>query len=667
VKTSNLQHRTSNVQWIIPLLLALITVLVYLPVRQHHFVSYDDPKYVTGNRMVQAGLTWGGAAWAFTTGQTGNWHPLTWLSHMLDVQLFGASPAGPHLVSVLFHTANTVLLFLLLRRLTGALWCSAWVAALFALHPLHVESVAWVAERKDVLSGFFFLLTLLAYARYAQSQLGTLALDARRPARNYVLALFFFALGLMCKPMLVTLPFIMLLLDYWPLQRFNASTLQKAVVEKIPFFLLSAISCVVTFVMQQKDGDVQSLSAFPAGERVGNALVSYARYLGKTFWPADLAVFYPHPGHWPAAQATFAAILIAGLCLAVLWFGRRFPFAVTGWFWFFGMLIPTVGLVQVGNQSMADRYMYLPSIGLFVILAWSAREISLRWRSARGAMAMMGGLAVIACGVVTIGQLQHWQDDESLFRHALTVTRGNFVAHNNLGNDLLRRGQVAEAIVQYQQALAIQPGYELAHCNLGAALLQRGEVDEAIVEFQKALALQADLSAAHEQLGNALIQKGQVDEAVMHYEKALESQPDLTQAHVDLASALLEKGQAREALAHGWAALKMQPDDPAIMSDMAWVLATWPEASVRNGTQAIQLAEQANRLTAGQDAITLRALAAAYAEGGQFAKAVSTARNAVELAASQSNQPLAAALQSEIRLYQTGAPFRETPPPARKS
>ena len=635
--------------------LALITVLVYLPVRQHHFVSYDDPKYVTANRMVQAGLTWGGTAWAFTTGLTGNWHPLTWLSHMLDVQLFGAGSAGPHLVSVLFHTANTVLLFILLRRLTGALWCSAWVAALFALHPLHVESVAWVAERKDVLSAFFFLLTLWAY--------GEFKVQGSKFKVFYWLALGFFALGLMCKPMLVTLPFVLLLLDYWPFQRFNVSTLQRAVVEKIPFFLLSALSCVVTFVMQRKDGDVQSLTNFPIDERIGNALVSYARYLGKTFWPADLAVFYPHPGHWPAAQVVFAAILVSGLCLAVVWFGRRFPFAVTGWFWFFGMLIPTVGLVQVGNQSMADRYMYLPSIGLFIMLVWGAREISQRWRSAKDVMVMAGGLTVIACGGMTIGQLQYWQDDESLFRHALAVTQGNFVAHNNLGNDLLRRDQVEEAIVQYQQALAIQPGYELAHCNLGAALLQRGQVDDAIIEFQKALALQANLAAAHEQLGNALIQKGRVDEAVMHFQKALESQPDLAQAHVDLASALLEKGQACEALAHGWAALKLQPDDPAIMSDLAWVLATWPEASVRNGTQAIQLAQQANRLTRGQDAITLRALAAAYAEGGQFAEAVSTARRAVELAVSQSNQALAVALQSEIKLYQTDAPFREALPP----
>jgi tetratricopeptide (TPR) repeat protein len=669
---------------LICLLLAVVTVLVYLPVQHHSFVSYDDPLYVTGNRPVQAGLTWAGAKWAFTTGHASNWHPLTWLSHMLDVQLFGASPAGPHMVNMFIHAANTVLLFIVLRRLTSALWRSALVAALFALHPLHVESVAWVAERKDVLSAFFFLLTLLMYARYVDgnprsstpdSQPSTpLALDPRLlgPAKrredgstlDYCSALLFFALGLMSKPMLVTLPFVLLLLDYWPLRRLAISDwrlgIRHRIREKVPFFLLSALSCVVTFVMQRKNGDVQSLTKFPVSERIGNALVSYARYLGKTFWPADLAVFYPHPGHWPVAQVVFAAILVAGLCLGALWFGRRIPFAAMGWFWFLGMLVPAIGLVQVGSQSMADRYTYLPLIGIFIILSWGAAEVLARWRLPKAVIGIMAGLAVVACAVRTEGQLRHWQDGESLFRYALAVTKGNFVAHNNLGNALMHEGRVDEAIAHYQKALAIQPDYDLAHNNLGFALFQKGELDEAIAHFQKALVIQPDLVAAHYQLGNALLQKGRVNEAVVHYQKALEIQPDFADGHVNLANALLQKKQVREALAHCRAALKFQPDNPEILSDLAWVLATWPDASVRNGTEAIQLAQRAIQLTGGRDPMTLRALATAYAEAGQFGKAVSTARRALELAESHSNAALADTLRSDIKLYQADSPFRDT-------
>jgi tetratricopeptide (TPR) repeat protein len=373
----------------------------------------------------------------------------------------------------------------------------------------------------------------------------------------------------------------------------------------------------------------------------------------------DLAVFYPHPGHWPAAQVVFAEMLVAGLCLGVVWFGRRLPFAVTGWFWFFGMLVPTIGLVQVGNQSMADRYMYLPLIGLFIMVAWGAGEALARRRWPKTVIGIVAGLVLVACAVRTQEQLRYWRDSESLFRHALAVTKGNYVAHNNLGNALLRKGQVDEAMAHYQKALAIQPDYELTHCNLGSALLQRGQVDEAIAHFQKALAVQPGLAVAHDQLGNALLQKGRVDEAMVHYQKALEGEPDFADAHINLASALLQKGQVREALAHCRAALKIQPDNTEILSDLAWVLATWPEASVRNGTEAMELARKADQLSNGQDPVILRALAAAYAEGGQFAKAVNAARRALKLAESQSNPALADALRSEIKLYQTDSPFRD--------
>jgi len=752
------------------LLLALVTLLVYLPARQHDFVSYDDPVYVTSNRYVQAGLTWAGVRWALVSTYAGNWHPLTWLSHMLDVQLFGPGPMGPHLVNVLFHAANTVLLFVLLRRLTGALWRSALVAALFALHPLHVESVAWVAERKDVLSGFFFLLTLLAYAHYVERS----KVQSPRSKVFYWLAWLGFALGLMSKPMLVTLPLVLLLLDYWPLKRFTIYdtdscrvfaihrslhfTLWPLVREKIPFLLLSAMSCAVTYGAQKEGGAVRTLASFSMGERVGNALVSCARYLGKTFWPADLAVLYPHPGHWPPGQVVLAAILVGGLCLGALRIGRRFPFVATGWFWFLGMLIPTIGLVQVGNQSMADRYTYLPSIGVFIILAWGAGEAFVRWRLPKAVIGIATGLVLIACAVRTGDQLRYWQNSESLFRHAIALTQGNFLAHNNLGNALLDRKQVDEAIMEFHKALEIKPDYADAHVNLGNALLAQKRVEEAMTQFQTALQIQPGSAEAHYNLGNVLLQKGRTDEAILHFRraaeispdhvmarnnlantllqkgqvdeailyyraaleirpdfvvarhnlgtallqkgqtneaiaqfrsivelqpsgantlnnlgwalrqagqldeavaqltKALEIRPDYPEAHGNLAKTLALKGQVREAVAHYRTALKLQPDDPQNLSELAWLLATWPEASFRNGTEAIELARKADQLSNGRDPAALRVLAAAYAEGGQFAEAVSAARRALELA--ESNAVFAEELRSELKLYEAGAPVR---------
>jgi tetratricopeptide (TPR) repeat protein len=730
------------------LLLVVVTLITYLPVRHHSFVFYDDSDYITGNRMAQAGLTWAGVKWAFTTGHSSNWHPLTWLSHMLDAQLFGTGPTGPHVVNVLFHVTNTVLLFIVLRRLTGALWRSALVAALFALHPLHVESVAWVAERKDVLSAFFFLLTLWAYTKYAEPS----------PVRNpnskawYGCALLLFALGLMSKPMLVTLPFVLLLLDYWPLRRMpevrgqvrgtksevrwkksithhgSRVTLRSLAWEKVPFLLLSALSCVVTFVAQRKGGAVRSLASFSMSERIENALVSYARYLGKTFWPADLTIFYPHPGHWPAGQVVIAAILVAGLCLGIVWFGRRVPFAATGWFWFCGMMLPVIGLIQAGGQSMADRYTYLPLIGVFIILAWGAGEAFMRWRVPKAAIGIAAGLVVVACAVQTGGQLRYWRNSESLFRHAIAVTKENFVAHNNLGNILLDKGQVDKAITHYQKALEIRPGYADAHNNLGNALLQKGRVDEAIAHlqkaleilpddalahvnfgnallqkgqadraithYQKALEIRPDDAGAHNNLGTALLQKGRVDDAITHFQKALEIQPDYANAHYNLGNALLRKGQmdeaithlkkaleirpddadthndlgfvllrkghVHEAMAHYQTALKLQPDNARTLSNLAWVLATWPEASIRNGAKAIELAQRANELSDGRDGLVLLKLAAAYAEGGQFAEAVTAAQRALQLADAQSNAALADMLRSQLKLYQAGSPFRDT-------
>ncbi|MGA3267810.1 MAG: hypothetical protein ABSE16_13415, partial [Verrucomicrobiota bacterium] len=448
---------------LIGLLLALFTLLVYLPAGHDSFLVYDDNDYVTDNQAVQDGLTWGGVKWAFTTGHAGNWHPITWLSHMLDCQLFGLNPGPQHLVNVLFHTANTVLLFVLLLRLTQALWPAALVAALFAWHPLHVESVAWIAERKDVLSTFFGLLAVLAYAqavgaepRPAAEKTGAAAADVPRfthhASRFHCLALLCFALGLMSKPMLVTLPFVLLLLDYWPLRRLNASTLQRLAAEKIPYFLLAAISSVVTFLVQRQSEAVISLARVSLRYRLENAPVAVGRYLLKLFWPADLAAFYPLADKI-SPLAVLAAIAVLAVVTVVAWRARRrAPYVLVGWLWFLGTLVPVIGLVQVGGAAMADRYSYIPSIGVFLAVAFGVRAAAQRWQIPRFAVPAAAMVILAGCLVATAHQLRFWRDSDTLFRHALAVTTNNDVAHVNLGVTLDQEGRYEEALAEYYAA-----------------------------------------------------------------------------------------------------------------------------------------------------------------------------------------------------------------------
>ena len=467
------------------LLLVAVTLAVYWPVMRYDFINYDDPDYFTANTHVQTGLTLPNMVWAFSTRRTTNWHPLTWLSLMLDAELFGKGPVGPHFTNLLLHAANTVLLFLLLRRLTAANWRSALVAALFALHPLHVESVAWISERKDVLSTFLGLLTLLFYAGYAQG----VTVDTCRVTRTesilsrvtchvsrfYWLALLFFVLGLMSKPMLVTLPLVMLLLDWWPLGRMSrvegrGSRVRSLVLEKIPFFLLSAISCVVTFIAQQKGGSVISLVKISFAGRIENTFVSYARYLGKTFWPSHLAVLYPHPIHWGAGLIVFSLVLVIGFSVAAVWFGRQHPYVPMGWFWFVGTLVPVIGLVQVGIQSMADRYTYLPLIGVFMVVVWGFDEARVKWRLPETLVLFLAGMFLLAGAWATRSQLSYWRDSETLFRHTLAVTENNYLAYNNLGTCLSEKGQLAEARDCFQKSLRIKPNNVDALCNMGSVL-----------------------------------------------------------------------------------------------------------------------------------------------------------------------------------------------------
>lgn len=562
------------IEWIVPAVLAIITLIVFWPVVGFDFINYDDPRYVTTNAHVLGGLTWENFRWAFQAGYASNWHPLTWISLMLKVQLFGAGAAGFHAMNLFLHAANTVLLFFALRQLSGAFWRSAFVAALFALHPLHVESVAWISELKDVLSTFFTMWMLIAYNGYVKNlttKASETISDAKLAPRFgvfksgcYWLALFSFVLGLMSKPMLVTMPLVLLLLDYWPLQRREVLSgrlllgIARLTLEKIPFFLLSLASCGITFIAQKNGGAVQTLTNFPLDDRIENAFVSYARYLGKTFWPENLTIYYPYP-HWPLVSVILAIILVVGLCLGVLKFVRRFPFAVTGWGWFLGMMIPVIGLVQVGNQSMADRYAYMPSIGLFIVFVWGADEIFTRWRLSRTTVGITAAAIMSILAWRTTGQLRYWQDSESLFRHAIAVTEPNGDLQNSLGEALLSKGQVTEAIGHFQSALEMEPDFAEADSNLGRALVQEGQTDAAMIYFQKALEIDPGLFEANNNLAVILAHKGQLDEAIAHYKKALESEPDDAKIHHNLANALLGKNRVEEAIAHYQRALEINP------------------------------------------------------------------------------------------------------------
>jgi tetratricopeptide (TPR) repeat protein len=662
--------------WLIAALLALVTITLYWPAMRHDFVNFDDPDYVTANPHVQGGLTWSGLKWAFcNTEQAAYWAPLMWLSHMLACQLFGLNPWGHHLINVLLHAVNTVLVFLLLRRLTGALWRSVLVAALFGLHPLRVESVAWVTERKDVLSTCFGLLALLAYTRYAQhvtsdqcqvtrtnsplspvTRLPAEALaKAGHSSRCYWLALFFFALGLMSKPMLVTWPFVMLLLDYWPLQRVSSfkfsvsspgttpsstlnpqlpsatkrseggSTLNHLLFEKWPFFGLAAVASVVTFLVQQHGGAFLGVENLSLGARSGNALISYCRYLGKLFWPMDLAVFYPHPGHWPVEQVFLAGGLILGI--SVLFFVKRgrYPFLLMGWLWFVGTLVPVIGLVQAGWVAMADRFTYIPSLGVLVVVIWGAYELTRRWRYHELALSVAGCLAIVLCIGLTRQQLGHWQDSEALYRHALEVTENNYLAHNNLGHVLLKKNQIDEAISQFQEAIRLKPDFANAHYNLGVALNKKGQTDEAIRQYQEAIRLPPDYAATHNNLASALVEKGQTDEAISQYREAIRLKPDYAGAYNNLGNVLLDKGKINEAINQYQKAIRLAPDDADTHYNLGTALGMKGQTD-----EAISQYREAIRL-APDYADAHNNLGNALSRKGQTDEAISQYREAIRL------------------------------------
>jgi Tfp pilus assembly protein PilF len=590
-------------QPVLPALLIFGAALcAYWTATHNDFVGFDDPVYVTGNRHVQQGLTWESVAWAFTTSEGGNWHPLTWLSHMLDCQLFGLSPWGHHFVSILIHALNAALVFLVFFQLTGATWRSFIVAGLFALHPLRVESVAWVAERKDVLSGFWFLLTLLIYGKYVSSakDRGEQKFEVKNSrsepnsngtnanssgsrltdsVRFYLLTVVTFTMGLLSKPMLVTLPFILLLLDYWPLRRVQSgekcgvssvegeqSACWRLVVEKSSFFALATISCIITMIVQGKGG-AMSLSV-PLFQRVENALVSYCRYVGKIFFPSNLAFFYPYQNGWPVIVIALSALLLAGISiLAIVWW-RRHPYLLMGWLWFLGTLIPVLGLVQVGEQALADRYTYIPSIGFLIALVWGTHELTRGWKfQGRVFGAIMVVLGVI-CALKTREQIAIWKDNETLFSHAIAVTQKNYIAHNNLGTTFEKQGRWDEAAAQLRQAIAEKPDYAPAHKNLGVVFERQGDSTRAADEYREAIRLDPNYAEAHNDLGALLNARGRTDEAIGEFQQALRLKPDFTEPHFNLGLVYTRKGLVDAAIREYESVLKIQPDSADVHNNL---------------------------------------------------------------------------------------------------
>ena len=660
---------------LICLALAVVTTALYLPMTHHDFVNFDDDDYITSNSHVQAGLTWAGLIWAFQTGTAANWHPLTWLSHMLDCQLYGLYAGGHHSTNLIFHVVNTLLLFLWLNQLTGALWRSAFVAALFAWHPLHVESVAWAAERKDVLSTFFWMLTLIAYTRYAQKRsrvegrgsradIVVQALDSRLSTLDYILALLIFACGLMSKPMVVTLPFVLLLLDFWPLNRFppgsSARSIINIIVEKLPFFALTLVASVLTYSVQTSDQALWLSAELPFSSRVANALWAYERYISKTFWPADLAIIYPHPYHWPAGLAVGAALLLALWSGLFIWRARQNPYLLVGWFWFLGTLVPTIGLVQVGSQSMADRYMYIPSIGLFILVVWGVDDF-LNWRPRwRRITTLVGGVALAGCLVATRIQLSHWQNSIKLFRHAIEATTDNFVAYTCLGETLRDLGMEKDAMMFCAEAVRIAPNSPVAQYNFGMALLQDQRLGEALEHLEAAARLAPCNSDIQYNLGLVLLLHGKPDEAARCFAAALVERPDFAEAHRRLAQALSQQYKSKEAIFHYRAALQLKPDFADALNELAWILATAPDSTLRSGAEAVPLAKRACELTKKQQAAFLTTLSAACAEAGQFPDAMVAAQRAGQLAQLAGQKEIAAQDEELLKLYQAGHPFRET-------
>ena len=606
------------------LALAVGTLLVFGQICHHDFISFDDHEYIVENSHVYTGLTRENIVWAFTKIHAFNWHPLTWISHMLDCELYGLKAGGHHFTSVLFHLANAFLLLIVLKGMTGHFWPSFFVAAAFALHPLHVQSVAWAAERKDVLSTFFWMLTMWAYICYAH----------RPSVKRYLLALFGFGLGLMAKQMLVTLPFVLLLLDYWPLNRFKAKnqstepvdtftasiTNRRLILEKLPFLVLSFVASVTIFLVQQQTGVMRSAMTHPLPHRISNAFVSYIVYIQKMFWPNHLAVFYPHPGgNLPAWRVVMSILLLIGVTAVVFRKVRKTPYLAVGWLWYLGTLVPVIGLVQVGDQAFADRYSYVPLTGLFIMAAFGLPEFLGRLRYHKEMLSFSAVAVLCVLGFLSWGQAKHWQDNVTLYRHATRVVQDNWWAHYKLGVVLGEQGKFDEAISHYRETLRLRTDYVQPYSALAMTLLWKGELEEAIVNFRKTLQMKPDLPEIHVDLGTALARQRKLKEAIEHFTEALRLEPDFAEAHYNLGYALAIEGDLEGAINHYNQALQAKGD---------FIIAR------------IQLAH-------------------ALAKQNKIASAIETAEAALKLAENFGQKGLAQKIRNQLKMYKARNPDQE--------
>jgi len=523
---------------IIYFFLAAITLTAFRQVGNHGFVNFDDNSYIVENPNIQDGLTTRGLGWAFTTAYSANWHPLTWISHMLDIQFFGLNPHWHHLTNLLFHIANVLLLFFVLHRMTKAPWQSAFTAALFALHPLHVESVAWIAERKDVLSTFFWMLTLIAYSYYA----------AGPRTKSYIAVVALFALGLMAKPMLVTLPFVLLLLDYWPLERFQQASIRLLVLEKIPLFALSALSCIATYIAQKQGGALAPTKLYSPDIRIPNAIVSYFIYIAKTIWPDNLAVFYPHPGVLPVWQVLGAVLFLAAITYAVLRTAKSRAYLPVGWLWFTGTLVPVIGFVQVGGQALADRYTYIPSIGLFIMAAWGIPEILKKYRYGKYVLAASSALCLICFFLITRTQVGYWHDAITLSDHALNVTKDNYYMHLLRGMAEYRLGNYGQAIEDYSRAIESEPENEKAYFHRGHAFIAMGDYTRAVEDFNEAIKINPGSAQYFNTRGSCYVEMGDNTRALEDFNRAVGSDPDYAQAYFNRGTLYQNSGKYRQAV-----------------------------------------------------------------------------------------------------------------------
>jgi tetratricopeptide (TPR) repeat protein len=586
---------------LICLALAILTVITFWSLKDCGFINFDDPIYVYENAYVQAGLNWNniGQAFSFELAKVGHWHPLTWLSLMLDYQIFGLNPHGFHLINLLFHVMNTILLFLILRRMTKTLWPSAFVACLFAIHPLHVESIAWITERKDVLSTFFCMLTLGAYSYYVESP----------GFRRYVFVFLFFALGLMAKPMLITLPFVLLLLDYWPLRRFqetkpnhkiqtevlksgtsdkqkkkskknDAVTVKETLEvkkptdpeykwsliyplfrEKVPLFVLVILSSIVTYMAAHSAGAVQP-EAIPLGVRIGNAFISYIVYIGKMIWPSNLAVFYPYPMLLVPWQVIGSVFLFIAITLVVIWRAKRSPYLATGWLWYAGTLVPVIGIVQAGRQAMADRYTYIPLIGLFIIVAWGVPEILKKWNYRKEILLTASALIILCLCIITWTQVGYWQNSIALFDHTLKVTDNNWFTYSSRGNTYYDLGDYQQAIEDYDRAIEIKPGYAEAYSNRGTAYHKLGNYKHAIADLSRAIEIKSGYAMAYNNRGNSYNVLGNYSQAIEDYGRAIEIKPGYAEAYYNRGTSYNSISNYQQAIADLKRAIEIKPGYP---------------------------------------------------------------------------------------------------------